>query len=123
MTARYQLLPVGVLDTQLGQTITPASGQAWADYLAWVQVNTPDPMPVAAAPAPTAAELAALAELAARDATTAALRSVPQLQALKGMTDAQVSAWFDANVTNLAGALSVLKIITRLVALLVRERL
>lgn len=42
---RYELRPVGVLDRELGVTIT-RTHSAWADYDAWVIAGgVPDPMP------------------------------------------------------------------------------
>lgn len=42
--ALYRLLRVGVLKTDTGQRIVPASGELWDDYRAWVRAgNVPDP--------------------------------------------------------------------------------
>lgn len=52
--ARYQLLPVGVLDTSTGQRLIPQSGSLWEAYLAWrLAGNDPDPYVPPATPAET----------------------------------------------------------------------
>lgn len=50
----------------------------------------------------------------------AALKSMPQLVALANMSPSQIDAYFDANVTNLASAVAMLKQITKAVSLAVR---
>ena len=122
--ARYAIRPVGVYDSQTGQTITPMNDAAWAEYDAWLRAgNTPDPYVPPPPPAPTQAELDARAELAARDTMRTTLRNDATIAFLRTHTPAEVEAWVAANVTDLASARFVLSKIAMVVAYLARERL
>jgi hypothetical protein len=55
--ALYQLLRIGVLKTDTGQRIVPASGELWQTYTAWLAAgNVPDPYVPPVPPAETLAE-------------------------------------------------------------------
>ena len=121
--SRYQLLQQGVLDIESGRAIFDRSSPYWAEYVEWMRAgNIADPQIAQPAP-PTSAQVAAAAELAARDTIRASLRNDSGIQALRNRTPAQVDAWIDNNVTDLASARTVLKLLARVVALLARERL
>jgi hypothetical protein len=122
MAARYSLRRYGVHDSVLGRVITRTDAE-WSDYRVWLRDNTPDPEPAVAPADPTPAELAAQAELAEQAAIKASLRSDAAVRALASRSPAQVDAWIDANVTTLAEARSVLKILARILALLARQTL
>jgi hypothetical protein len=82
-------------------------------FLKWqAEGNTPEP-----ADQPTPAEIAEAARLAAIDA---AIRDDNVIAAIKAMTPAEYDAWWAANVTTNAQAISVLK---RLVRIVVRRLL
>jgi len=51
------------------------------------------------------------------------LKADAAVQALRTRTPAQCDAWLDQNVTDLASARAVLKILARILALLARERI
>jgi hypothetical protein len=73
-----------------------------------------EPEPVVVPP-PTPEELAAIAAEAARKATFESAIGVDTIIAqLKAMTAAEFDIWWDANVTNAAQAIAVLKRLTRL---------
>jgi len=121
--ARYRLLERGVLDTQDGTVIPDLSHPKWRDYIQWVTAgNIADPL-IVPVHVPSAAEIAALAELAAQAAIRAELKADAAVQALRNRTPAECAAWIDANVTDLASARAVLKILARILALLARERI
>ena len=77
----------------------------------------------------TAQQIAAVeAVIAAHDSTLPALptdedaaKSYAKLTALRGMTPAQVGAWVDANVTNLAQAQDAIKTLAIAVSVLARR--
>ena len=121
--ARYRLLERGVLDTQDGTVIPDLSHPKWRDYIQWVTAgNIADPL-VVPVHVPSAAEIAAQAELDAQGAIRAELKADSAIQALRTRTPAQVDAWIENNVTTLAEARTVLKILARILALLARERI
>lgn len=119
----YRLLDVGVLNLDTGATVLPGT-PAWSDYLAYLNAGgVVEPAIVPAPPAPTQAELDALAELQTRRTIRAALASDPAVKALMTWTPDQANAWIDANVVDLASAKTALKIVARVLALLARERI
>ena len=121
--ARYRIAKVGVIDTANADALILPNRAGWAEYVAWRALgNRPDPMLVIPHVV-TPAEQAALNELAARDAVVATLKADAAIQALRTRTPAQVDAWIDANVVDLASARAVLKILARVLALLARERI
>jgi hypothetical protein len=122
--ARYAIRPVGVYDSQTSQAITPMDDVAWAEYDVWLrQGNIPDPYVPPPPPAPTQAELDALAELADRDTMRDNLRADATIEFLRTHTPAEVAAWVNTNVTDLASARTVLSKLAMIVAYLARERL
>ena len=122
--ARYELRPVGVWDNVAGKRITRSNGVEWADYRQWLRAgNAPDPMPPEPVVPPTPEIIAALAELDARAAMRTALRADGVVQYLRTHTPAEVAAYVDANVTDLASARSVISKMAMVVAYLARERL
>lgn len=81
----------------------------WQRYLAWRAAgNTPDPADPD--PGPTQDQIDA-----------AAAKAYAKLQALVGMTPAQVQAWVSANVTNLAQAQDAIATLAIAVAVLARR--
>jgi len=121
--ARYRLLERGVLDTQDGTVIPDLSHPKWRDYIQWVTAgNVADPL-IIPVRVPSQAELDAKAELDAQAAIRATLKADAAVQALRNRTPAECAAWIDANVTDIASARAVLKILARILALLARERL
>lgn len=122
--ARYAIRPVGVWDSQAGALVTRETDIAWAEYEAWIAAgNVPDPYVPDPPPPPTQAELDALAELAARGQMRTALRVDSTIDYLRTHTPAEVAAWVNANVTDLASARTVLSKMAMIVAYLARERL
>lgn len=119
--ARYELRPAGVFDREAGRIVV-RHHPAWPEYQTWLAAgNAPDPMPITPPQPPSAAELAARAELEARKRMRDELRQDVGVQALRSMTPAQVDAWVDG-VTGFAEARRVLRTLGRVVALLARER-
>ena len=120
---RYERRAVGIFDRTLGRIITRRDAE-WADYVAhWQSGGDVD-----AAPAPEAVvlppeEVAARAELAARDVMRDDLRADATIDFLRRNTPADVAAWVDVNVTDLASAKVVLRKLAMIVAYLARERL
>jgi hypothetical protein len=122
--ARYELRPIGVWDNVLGHRITRSDGIEWGDYRQWLRAgNVPDPQPVVPPPAPTQAELDALAEIAARATIRDALRADNVVAYLRTHAPAECAAYVNANVTDLASAKTVLSKLAMVVAYLARERL
>ena len=123
MAARYRIAPVGVVDTANGDALILPNRAGWREYEQWLAAgNVPDPAPVIV-PVISPAEQAARAEIAAQHAIIATLKADAAVQALRTRTPAQVDAWVDSNVTTLAEARAVLKILARIVALLARQML
>ena len=121
--ARYRLLERGVLDTQDGTVIPDLSHPRWRDYIQWVTAgNVADPV-VVPVHVPSAEEIAAQAEWDAQNAIRVELKADGAIQALRTRTPAQVDAWIDANVVDLASARAVLKILARILALLARQNI
>lgn len=119
----YRLLARGVLDLDTGETILPGRTAAWLAYLAWVSAGgQPEPMDTTEPPL-SDAEIAARAELAAQEALRQQLRGMTVIQQLRGRTPADIDTWIQTNVTDLASAKVVLRILAYVVALLARERL
>lgn len=81
----------------------------WQAFQKWV-VEGNTPQPADPPPPPTQDEL---------DVTAA--RQYAKLQALRNMTPAEVGAWVDANVNNLADAKDVLKTLAIAVCVLARR--
>jgi len=76
----------------------------------------PEPVVVPPPPPPTQAELdAQAAEAARREAFETTIRGDSIVSQLKGMTATEFDAWWDANVTNAAQAITILKRLTRLI--------
>ena len=124
MAARYELRITGVWDSVLGRVIQFREGQAWRDYQNWLATgHAPDPMPPVTPAAPTQEELDALAEINARDTIRMTLRNDAAIRALATRSPAQVNSWIDSNVTDVASARAVLKIIAQVMALYIREHL
>ena len=92
----FRLNADGSLESRLGARLTPA------ELAAVLDPNPPPP--------PTQDEL-----------DTAEARQYAKLAALRAMTPAQVSAWVDANITDLASALDALKTLAIAVAILARR--
>jgi hypothetical protein len=81
----------------------------YRQYLAWLAAgNTPEPRDPD--PPPTQDEL-----------DTAAAKTYAKLTALKNMTPAQVTAWCDADITNLATAKDALTTLAIAVSILARR--
>lgn len=122
MSVRYESRPGGIWDRDQMRLITPG-GFGWSVYQKWVAAgNLPDPDSTPPH-IPTQAEIDAETERSARETVVGQLRADAAIQALRTRTPAQVDAWIDANVVDLASARTVLKIIARILALLARERL
>jgi hypothetical protein len=120
--AKYQLRD-GVWDTELGQAIPPGT-PAWTAYLAWVALgNVPDVAPPTPPLPLTPEQAAAKAELDTLAAIRQTLRAHPMVQQLLVRSPADVDLWITQNVTTLASALPVLRVLCYVVALLARERL
>lgn len=81
----------------------------WRRYLAWIAEGNV-PTPADPPPPPTRDEL---------DAAEA--RQYAKLAALRDMTPAQVSAWVDANITDLSSARDALKTLAIAVGVLARK--
>jgi hypothetical protein len=121
---RYQLLREGVWDLLDGVAILPQRDPTrWQAYLEWLAVEGNRPLPLAPPPPPSQEELDARAEETTRRGIINELRVDAAISALRNRTPAQVDAWIDANVTTLAEARTVLKILARILAILARERL
>lgn len=122
MTARYKSGPPGVWDNEAQRAVYMGTAD-WGVFVRWLDAgNVPDEW--SAPPhVPTADEIAAAAENAARDNIEATLRADAYVQALRTRTPAQVDAWIDSTVTDLASARAVLKIVARILALIARERI
>jgi len=121
--ARYRLARVGVLDQDNGNALILPNYPGWGAYLNWLAAhNVPDPL-VVPPHVVTPTEQAALDEIAAQNGIIATLKADAAIQALRGRTPAQVDAWVESNVTTLAEARTVLKILARIVALLARQML
>jgi hypothetical protein len=116
---RYRLLAKGVLNVDTGETILPRTA-AWNTYLEWVRrggtVEPQDPPP-----ALSEAEVSARAELSARAALRNNLRAMTVIQQLRGRSPADIDNWIQTNVTDLASAKVVLRILAYVVAYLARE--
>jgi hypothetical protein len=122
--ARYQLRDLGVYDAIAARTINRSDGALWQAYRLWLAAgNTPDPAPIVTPPAPSAEELAQAAELAEREQLRTQLRADAAIRALATRSPAQVDQWLDTNVTSLASAREVLKILARVIAYLARQHL
>jgi hypothetical protein len=123
--ALYRLLERGVLNTATGVEVSGRSHPGWPEYEAWLMAGgVPDPMlPVVLDVAYVDPNSPAEIESAARKQIRNALRVDAAVQALRTRTPAQVDSWIDANVTDLASAREVLKILARVLALLARESL
>lgn len=120
------MLAVGVLNVDTGATVlpTPLGNADWAAYQAWLAAgNTPTPYVAPTPPAPSAAELAADAELAARAAIVTTLRGNALVTALATRTPAQIDTWITNNVVDLPSAINAIRLLAYVVALLTRERL
>lgn len=120
-TPLFQAVEDGVRVIATGRVIRFGS-PAWDDYQAYlaaggVTLPAAPPLPL------TLDEEAARTENALREAQWAELRGDAALRALRNRTPAEVSAWIDANVSNLAEARTVLKMLARVIAALIRERL
>lgn len=113
MAADYRLAEYGVRRTEDGAFIPPDERNPdWVAYLLWLRDgNTPDPVPGE----PT--------EDVDRRARRTALRTDNVITALADATPAQVDAFIDANVTDLASARRVLKALAKAVSLLLKEGL
>ena len=106
----YKLLKFGVLLLADGACIPNAEGNSdWKKYQEWLAAGKP-PEPMDPPPPPSQDEIDA-----------GAARQYAKLQALKGMTPAQVSSWVDANVTNLASAQDAIKTLAIAVSILARR--
>lgn len=70
-----------------------------------------------------AAQTAAATQQAADDADRGIVRADAQVRALMAMTPAQIDAWMQTNVTNLAQARTVLTRLAQIVAVLLRREL
>lgn len=117
----YTLAPRGVVENATGKLILPHMVE-WADYLAWLSAGGElDPMPVVVSET-TQAEIDAQAELTARAAMRGDLRADATLQFLRAHTPAEVAAWVNSNVTDLASAKMVLSKLAMICAYLARER-
>lgn len=122
--SRYRMLLRGVLDTETGETITIENALAWRAYQAWLaEHNNPDPYEPPPVPDPTPEELAALAEQDARATLANQLRANTLIQQLRGRSPAEIDNWIQTNVTDLASAKVVLRILAYVVAFIARERL
>jgi hypothetical protein len=123
--ARYEQRKVGVWDNDTSTHVTRLSGDAWREYMAWVAAgNTPDPQPPdPPLPDPTPEELAARAELISRRQMRDAMRADGTIAFIRTHTPAEVEAWVNTNVTDLASAKNVLSKVAMIVAYLARERL
>jgi hypothetical protein len=111
--ADYQLRESGVL-RRADEAHIPddPANPAWQEYLAWLAAgNTPDP----ADPAPV--------EDTERRARRAQMRANAVIQALATSTPAQVDAYVDAQVTDLASARRVIKALAIAVSVLLKEGL
>lgn len=109
MSAYKLLKEGGVKRLQDGANIPPVLDNLdWKIYKEWEMAgNVPDPLDV-----PTAGETAEATRLAELDAQ---ITGSATLTSLKAMTNAQFDTWWTANVTNLAQANVVLKLIARVV--------
>ena len=121
--ARYCLAKIGVINTETGEGITRGKAAAWREYQAWLaEGNVPDPA-IAVGPVELSAEeLAARAAVAARAAEREELAADPAIVALRARTPAQIDAWV-AQVSTLAEAKAVLRVLARVVGHVARERL
>lgn len=120
------MLPTGVLNVDTGATVLrlPLGNAAWSVYQAWLAAgNVPAPYVPPPPPAPSAAELAADAELAARAAIVTTLRANNLVTALATRTPAQIDSWITTNVVDLPSAINAIRLLAYVVALLARERL
>ena len=123
MSARYELRTRGVFDNSISALVLPGSS-TWPDYLDWVRAgNAPDPDSTTAAVPPTQAELDALAAIDDKADHARQLRANFLVQQLVTRKPAQVDDWINTNVTDLASAKVVLRVLAYVVALLARERL
>ena len=121
--SRYHLKRVGVHDRDNARDVTPES-PFWAEYREFVRAGgVVDPEPFVAPEPPSPEEVAALAELAAREVMVADLKADSTIQFLRTHTPAECSDWVNANVTDLASAKQVLSKMAMVVAYLARERL
>lgn len=118
----YRVAERGVIDMTDGALIQPHM-QRWRDYAQWLAAGNTPLAPLVVTPEPTAAELAARAEQAARKAMRDALNADSVVQYLRTHTPAEVAAYVAANVTDLASARSVISKMAMVVAYLARERL
>lgn len=123
--ARYKLRRAGgVLDQQVGVVIHPTTHRAeWAAYVASLESETPDEDHPEPTIEPTAQEIAAQNEIATRGQIAEALRGDNLLTALRTRTPAQIDAYIETRVTDFASAKDAIRVLSRAVALLARERL
>ena len=118
----YRIAPVGVIEIATGELLT-LSHPRWAIYSMWLaDGNSPLPM-IVNTPAPTQAELDAIAEQAARKAMRDALQVDATVTFLRRHTPTEAAAWVQTNVTDLASAKNVLVKLAMIVSYLARERL
>jgi hypothetical protein len=109
MSYKLRLVP-GVIRLADGAFVPDDSkSHAWQQYQAWVAAGN-TPQPADPPPPPSQDEL---------DAASA--KAYAKLQALMGMTPAQVQAWVSANVTNLAQAQDAIATLAIAVAVLARR--
>lgn len=120
--SRYALQPKGVWDNQTNALVLPFTPE-WSAYMAWTNAgNSPDPYTPPPPPAPTAAEIAADAERATRMSIRASIKGDNFIQQLRTMTPADVDAYIQNNVTDLASAKVVLRKLAYVIAILAREQ-